>query len=48
MLQPSEPLPNELLAAYDWLRAGWGLDSQLSLAARRKTLVALSQRRSRH
>jgi coniferyl-aldehyde dehydrogenase len=41
MLQPSEPLPNELLAAYDRLRAAWDRDGQLDLAARRKTLLAL-------
>jgi coniferyl-aldehyde dehydrogenase len=41
MLQPSEPRPNELLAAYDRLRAVWKRDGQLDLAARRKTLLAL-------
>lgn len=41
MLQPSEPPPKELLAAYDRLRAAWDRDGQLDLAARRKTLVAL-------
>ncbi len=41
MPQPSEPMCDEVRAAYNRLRAAWDRDGQLDLATRRKTLLAL-------